>query len=266
MIADFRFDHTADILHGQPAVADHLTRIFQAHSPQSETEYSVPFLIFFNPSAVISRNISLSVLIVITISFHRINFLFPLARSSKFDLLLWGGTASVSELNRNNLVPGLICVVLITFFCSVILGIVPFYMRYVKLQGQKKQLLENSSFITMNNLDYYRDKLTGITPGAISMLEDLQLEPDKDLTACILRYEMLDDLGNGDSFGTYSEYLFEAPARLWKLTLVIGINCVFLLLFLFPVLYMNFGQGKTQEYSPYKRTAAGICMRNISTE
>lgn len=99
-------------------------------------------------------------------------------------LLLWGGAASISELNRNNLVPGLICVVLITFFCSVILGIVPFYMRYVKLQGQKKQLLENSSFITMNNLDYYRDKLTGITPGAISMLEDLQLEPDKLLPAC----------------------------------------------------------------------------------
>ena len=305
-------------------------------------------------------------------------------------LLLWGGAASISELNRNNLVPGLICVVLITFFCSVILGIVPFYMRYVKLQGQKKQLLENSSFITMNNLDYYRDKLTGITPGAISMLEDLQLEPDKDLTACILRYEMLgmirqtaagyekgagrtnrnanlhesdwyliehlvigdwkqepvfhtweqmtvsevkkagwlterflqpkeaertrkrqgrialiwilallsfcmlvtmgsikqilqehmsqeqfeqipkavfvvgevyqevlDDLGTGDSFGTYSEYLFEAPARLWKLTLVTGIDCVFLLLFLFPVLYMKFGQGRTQEYSPYKRTVAG---------
>lgn len=123
-------------------------------------------------------------MIVITISFHRINFLFPLARSCKFDLLLWGGTASVSELNRNNLVPALICVVLITFFCSVILGIVPFYMRYVKLQGQKKQLLENSTFITMNNLDYYRDKLTGITPGGISMLEDLQLEPDKDLPAC----------------------------------------------------------------------------------
>ena len=99
-------------------------------------------------------------------------------------LLLWGGTESVSELNKNNLVPGLICLILMAAFCSVILGIVPFYMRYVKLQGQKKQLLENSTFITINNLDYYRDKLTGITPGAISMLEDLQLEPDKLLPAC----------------------------------------------------------------------------------
>ena len=114
--------------------------------------------------------------------------IFPIIMAA---LLLWGGTASVSELNKNNLVPGLICLILMAAFCSVILGIVPFYMRYVKLQGQKKQLLENSTFITINNLEYYRDKLTGITPGAISMLEDLQLEPDKDLTACILRYEML---------------------------------------------------------------------------
>lgn len=68
---------------------------------------------------------------------------------------------------------------------------------------------------------------------------------------------MLDDLDVGDSFDAYSEYLFEAPARLWKLTLVIGIDSVFLLLLLFPVLYMKFGQGRTQEYSPYKQTDAG---------
>lgn len=69
--------------------------------------------------------------------------------------------------------------------------------------------------------------------------------------------EVLDDLDTGDSFGAYSEYLFEDPARLWKLTLVIGVDCVFLLLLLFPVLYMKLGQGRTQEYSLYKRTALG---------
>ena len=89
-------------------------------------------------------------------------------------LLIWGGAASISELNKNNLVPGIICVVLIAAFCSVILGIVSFYMQYVKLQGQKTQLLENSTFITMNNLEDYRDKSTEITPCTISMLEDLQ--------------------------------------------------------------------------------------------
>ena len=33
--------------------------------------------------------------------------------------------------------------------------------------------------------------MVGISPGAISMLEDLRLEPDKDVTASILHYKML---------------------------------------------------------------------------
>lgn len=70
--------------------------------------------------------------------------IFPIIMAA---LLLWGGTASVSELNKNNLVPGLICLILMAAFCSVILGIVPFYMRYVKLQGQKKQLLESDWYL-----------------------------------------------------------------------------------------------------------------------
>lgn len=305
-------------------------------------------------------------------------------------LLIFGGSASIAGLNRDNFVTGIICMLLIAFFCSVMFGIVPFYMVYIKIQGQKKQILENSSFITTHNLDYYRDKLTGITPCAISMLEDLRLEPEKDLAACILRYEMLglirqtedgyikgreaaettpllqesdrfllahliagdwqqtsalhtweqktvlevkkagwitehfrppkeieqtnkrqgriallwiltlitfcmfvglgnvkdafqdrmppdqfekipksifvigemqqevlDALDTGEPFGVYSEHLFENTGLLWKLTLVVGIDSAFLLLLLFPVLYMKFGQGRMQEESPYKRTALG---------
>lgn len=274
---------------------------------------------------------------------------------------------------------------LLLVFCSAMIGIVPFYMRYIRLQGQKKQVLENSSFITVNNLEYYRDKLEGITPGAISMLEDLRIEQDKDLTACILHYEMLglirqtekgyerieeaavkngylqesdryllmhlkkgdwnqepvmheweqqtvqevkqagwiverfqnkkdiektnkreskmilvwffvliiycltismgvlkgtiqasmpqeqfdkipqalfvvgdiqqevlDGLDSGQSFDVFANSDF-----LWKLTMVVTMDCTFLLLFLFPVLYMKFGQGRIQEQSPYKRTEIG---------
>lgn len=305
-------------------------------------------------------------------------------------LLIWGGPASIAGLNQDNFVAGIICVLLLAAFCSVLFGIIPFYMQYAKLQGQKKQVLENSTFITMDNLEYYRDKLTVLTPSAISMLEDLQLEQDKDLAACILRYEMLgliqqtedgyrkereateenaklqesdryliehliagdwkqetvlhtweqktvlevkkagwiterflqpkeiehtnkrqgrimliwvlaliifcmiigmglikeilqermpqeqfekipeivfaigemhqevlDNLDTGDSFGEQSEYLFGNPNYLWKLTLVVGMDSAFLLLLLFPVLYMKFGQGKMQEQSPYKRTQLG---------
>lgn len=52
--------------------------------------------------------------------------------------------------------------------------------------------------MTMQDLDYYRDKLTGLTPGEISLLEDLQIEEEKDLSAYILWYEHLGlNSGNG---------------------------------------------------------------------
>ncbi len=306
-------------------------------------------------------------------------------------LLIWGGTATLKELNTEHFLPGLLCVVFLAALCATILGIVPFYIRYMKLQGQKKQVLENSSFITVHNLEYYRDKLVGISPGAISMLEDLRLEPDKDVTASILHYEMLgvlrqteagyemgvksiNECGNlsesdiylihhllaGDwrqeavlqtwqqkvmaeikntgwiterlmpsieqkrqnkreghmmriwmivlllfclivTLGTQktvfqnampkeqfdkipdavfvigemqnevldkldlisgsgknaNEILFGDFNFLLKLTLVIGIDSAFLLLLLFPVLYMTFGEGRKGERSPYKRTPLG---------
>ena len=300
-------------------------------------------------------------------------------------LLIWGGPATVAELHKDGFVFGIFCIVLLLVFCSAMIGIVPFYMRYIRLQGQKKQVLENSSFITVNNLEYYRDKIEGMTPGAISMLEDLRIEQDKDLTACILRYEMLglirqtekgyekiketavkngylqesdryllnhlekgdwnhepvmheweqqtirevkqagwiaerfrnkkdiektnkreskmilvwlfvliiycltismgvlkgtlqasmpqeqfdkipqalfvvgeiqqevlEGLGSGQSFDVFTDSSFW-----WKLTMVVIMDCTFLLLFLFPVLYMKFGQGRIQERSPYKRTEMG---------
>lgn len=49
--------------------------------------------------------------------------------------------------------------------------------------------MKNNSFITIQDLDYYRDKLTGLSPGTISLLTDLKIEPHKDRAACILKYE-----------------------------------------------------------------------------
>lgn len=306
-------------------------------------------------------------------------------------LLIWGGTATLKELNTEHFLSGLLCVLFLAALCTIILGIVPFYMQYMKLQGQKKQVLENSSFITIHNLEYYRDKLVGISPGAISMLEDLRLEPDKDITACILHYEVLGvlrqtetgyemggksieecrNLSESDHYmirhllagdwrqesilhtwqqkviteikkngwiterlmlsteikkqnkreshmmriwivvlllfclivtlgieknifrdalpkdvfdkipnavfvvgemqkevldkldlvntsgKTANELLFGDFDFLWKLTFIIAIDSVFLLLLLFPVLYMTFGKGRKGECSPYKRTPLG---------
>ncbi len=305
-------------------------------------------------------------------------------------LLIWGGPANIAQLNKDNFVTGMICIVFLLIFCSAMLGIIPFYMIYIRLQGQKKQVLENSSFITVDNLDYYRDKLEEVSPGAISMLEDLRIESDKDIAASILHYEMLglirqteagyekingidlqdvglresdrylighlekgdwkqgpvvqaweqqavleikeagwiterfrskrdiektnrreskivwlwlvvlivfclavsmgmlrerlrdtmsqeqfekipqavfvlgdiqqqvlDGLYENQAFGAFSKQMLTSPDYLWKLTLVVVLDCIFLLLFLFPVLYMKFGQGRIREQSPYKRTKAG---------
>lgn len=305
-------------------------------------------------------------------------------------LLIWGGPANIAQLNKDNFVTGVICIMFLLVSCSAMLGIIPFYMIYVRLQGQKKQVMENSPFITMDNLDYYRDKLEEVSPGAISMLEDLRIETDKDMAACILHYEMLglirqtedgyerinrldfrnaglqesdrylivhlqkgdwkqeqvvwaweqqtvsevkeagwiterfrnkkdiekttkkeskmvllwlvtlivfclavsmgmlkerlrdtmsqeqfekipqavfvlgdiqqevlDGLDGNQAFGAFSKQMLTGPNYLWKLTLVVVMDCTFLLLFLFPVLYMKFGQGRIREQSPYKRTETG---------
>lgn len=70
-------------------------------------------------------------------------------------------------------------------------GTLPFYFIRARIRGASLAALHNASFITVQNFDYYREKLQGLAPGAISLLEDLKLEPDKDVAACILRYEML---------------------------------------------------------------------------
>ena len=79
----------------------------------------------------------------------------------------------------------------IIFLIALVFGCIPFYIRRAKLLGAKKELLSNCTFVTMQDLDYYRDKLTGLTPGEISLLEDLQIEEEKDLSAYILWYEHL---------------------------------------------------------------------------
>ena len=79
----------------------------------------------------------------------------------------------------------------IIFLIALVFVCIPFYIRRANLLGAKKELLSNCTFVTMQDLDYYRDKLTGLTPGEISLLEDLQIEEEKDLSAYILWYEHL---------------------------------------------------------------------------
>lgn len=55
----------------------------------------------------------------------------------------------------------------------------------------KKSSLKNTTFNVLQDFDYYRDKLTGVSPVAISLLTDLGIEPKKDITALILKYMLM---------------------------------------------------------------------------
>lgn len=55
----------------------------------------------------------------------------------------------------------------------------------------KKAAIQNATFRTDEDFDYYREKLTGIPPATISLLMDLKIETKKDIAALLLRYVKL---------------------------------------------------------------------------
>lgn len=85
----------------------------------------------------------------------------------------------------------IVALILLTIFLLVAKSGFWFVLVRVALHCAKKQIMKNSTFITAADFDYYRDKLTGISPGEISLLVDLKIEPQKDVAACILKYESM---------------------------------------------------------------------------
>jgi hypothetical protein len=54
----------------------------------------------------------------------------------------------------------------------------------------RKNALKNASYHAVEGIDYYREKLTGLSPVMISLLVDLEIETKKDVSALILTYVM----------------------------------------------------------------------------
>ncbi len=54
----------------------------------------------------------------------------------------------------------------------------------------KKEAIKQTSFPVLEDFDYYRDVLTGISPTTISMCVDFAVERDKDLAAQLLKFTM----------------------------------------------------------------------------
>lgn len=91
-------------------------------------------------------------------------------------------------------------------------GVVPFLVLKALLYCAKKQMIQNNTFQTVSDFEYYRDKLEGLSPGAISLISDLKIEQKKDVAASILKYKEMGVLKEID--GRYvAENLEQAQLR-----------------------------------------------------
>lgn len=85
---------------------------------------------------------------------------------------------------------------------TLTLSIIPFFVGKITVGIGLKTTLQNCTITSMQDFDYYRDKLTGLSPATISILTDLDIEQKKDVAASILQYENLGLLVE-DAFHTY---------------------------------------------------------------
>lgn len=83
-------------------------------------------------------------------------------------------------------------VFLIMVFWMIMLVSVPLMLMWRAVTHTvKRSVMRNTTFNVLQDLDYFRDRFTGVTPADISMLTDLEIEPKKDIAALILKYTML---------------------------------------------------------------------------
>lgn len=84
-----------------------------------------------------------------------------------------------------------ICVILYYLSAVIILSAIPFFVGKIIFRTRIKSAIQNCTIKSMHDFDYYRDKLTGVSPVVISLLTDLDIEQKKDVSASVLQYENL---------------------------------------------------------------------------
>lgn len=82
-------------------------------------------------------------------------------------------------------------VVMVCFLWVLVLSVVPFCIGKIIIRMGLNNSIRNCTIASMRDFDYYRDKLTGLSPATISILADLEIEQKKDVAASILQYENL---------------------------------------------------------------------------
>lgn len=82
-------------------------------------------------------------------------------------------------------------IILFLLLDTMVLSIFPFFVGEIIIRAGLKSAIQNCTITSMQDFDYYRDKLTGLSPATISILTDLEVEQKKDVAASILQYENL---------------------------------------------------------------------------
>ena len=95
----------------------------------------------------------------------------------------------------------LLLIALLALFASV-----PCFLIWNAVCRQKwKNALQRTQFDAEQDLEYYRDKLTDLSPAQISLLTDLKLERKKDLTATLLKLQLKGVISIEDGCVTVSD-------------------------------------------------------------
>lgn len=93
-----------------------------------------------------------------------------------------------AELNIDIFTSIIICIlVFFTELLNIVIKnylIIILYLSFRIIRG--KVIKQNKKYEVINNIEYYRDILAGLTPSEISLIADLEIESKKDIVASML--------------------------------------------------------------------------------
>lgn len=101
------------------------------------------------------------------------------------------GKIALAELIESPSIATVFGIVMLLFLLTLILSIIPFFIGKIIIKTYIKTTMLNCTITNMQDFDYYREKLTGLSPAIISILTDLEIEQKKDVAASVLQYENL---------------------------------------------------------------------------
>lgn len=96
---------------------------------------------------------------------------------------------AIGAFEDSNLLENCLLALALTFFVLIML-LFPVLLLALALglqRGKAKRVRDNATFVSVQEIDYYREVLRGISPATLSLLVDLELYGNKDIVATLLQ-------------------------------------------------------------------------------